>query len=427
MPFKNFKYRLYPNRKQEVLLDFTLEICRQLYNSGILQRKADYAINKTSWTYVKQAKFLTDHKLDEHKEIHSQVLQQVLKQVDGAFQNFFRRCRNKKAGSKIKVGFPRFKKDDRFKSFCYPQEGGFHLLPNGRKLHLSKIGDLRIVLSRPLQGTPKTCRILKDADGWYCVISCMIPDAEQPKYHPKPGTKTGIDMGCINFLTQDNGDKVANPRHFNASKDKLAKEQRRLAKKKPGSRNRKKQRLLVAKVHQDIRNQRSDFQHKLSTQLAKDFELIVFEDLRIQNMVRNRCLARSISDAAWGSFMNMTNYKAEEAGGLVLFVDPRNSSQVCSGCGKNVAKTLDERWHVCPHCGLKLPRDENSGRELLKRGCAVLDQKGWPDRIKKDTAGHAGIRQATGLGIQSCGEEASTGSHSDSLQAASGKQESHSL
>jgi putative transposase len=188
----------------------------------------------------------------------------------------------------------------------------------------------------------------------------------------------GIDLGIKELITLSTGEKVHNPKWLRGSEKKLAREQRRLSHKKKGSSNRKRQRLEVQRVHRKISNQRKDYHHKLSNKLVRDYDLIVFEDLKIRNMVKNRYLAKSISDAGWGQLVSYVTYKAEEAGKVTELVNPRGTSQECSSCGEIVQKTLAVRVHECPHCGLVMDRDENAAINILNRGLAKVGQ-GLPE------------------------------------------------
>lgn len=350
---KTYKYRLYPTKIQKEKLENTLDTCRWLYNTALEQRKIVYKRCGISLNYYKQAGELKDLDL---KHIHSQVLQDMLKRVDKAFQNFFRRVKQ----GEEKAGYPRFKGYNRYDSFTYPQSG-FNL--NENKLRLSKIGTIKVRLHRKIKGTIKTCTIKRELNNWYVCFACEVEKAPLPKTN-----KTiGIDVGLEKFASLSNGEFIENPKYLRKSEARLKHEQRSLSRKKKGSNSRKKQREKVAKLHRKIRNQRNDFLHKESKKLAENYDLIVFEDLRIKNMVKNHHLAKSISDASWGKFMEYTTYKAENAGKVVKFVNPRNTSQICSKCGIMVKKSLSVRVHKCT-CGLILDRDTNAAINILRLG-----------------------------------------------------------
>ncbi len=360
---KAFKYRLYPNKKQEQSLKQTLTTCRFLYNNALEERIETYKNTQKSVTYYDQVNTLVKHKNDYQKQVHSQVLQESLKRLDISFRNFFRRIQQQKKGKKIKSGFPRFKPEQRYNSFCYPQSG-FRLTNDCRRITLSKIGDVRLKYSRPTEGKIKTCRIVRDVDQWFVVLTCEQVVPEPPK---STNPMVGVDVGIKTFAFLSDGTSFDNPRHLRNSEVKLAKTQRRHSRKVLGSKNRNRQRIKVCKVHRVIKRQRDDFLHKLSRELVDNYGCLVFEKLNIRGMVRNHKLAKHISDCSWGKLIEYTTYKAEEAGVEVKLVNPYNTTQMCSGCGKIVPKTLADRTHICFHCGLVMDRDLNASKNILCR------------------------------------------------------------
>jgi len=360
---KAYQFRIYPNKNQEVKLNRTLSICRHLYNDSLAERKREAELNnlerdfgvipwgKTEWiNYYDQANDLSESKTNFQKEVFSQVLQNVLKRVERSFKNFYNG-----------FGYPRFQGRNRYNSFTYPQSG-FGL--DDGKITLSKIGNIRIILHREIEGKIKTCTIKKDIDQWYVAFSCEIDKPILPVEIKEP---IGIDMGLKSLLTLSNGEQIEPPEFLRESESKLKHEQKRLSRKKKKSQNRNNQRIIVAKVHRTIRNQRKDFAHKTSRQLVETFDHIVFEDLQIKNMVQNHHLAKSISDAGWSQLIGFTKTKAECAGKVVELVNPRNTSQNCSVCGNSVPKDLSVRVHSCPFCGLELDRDHNAAINILNR------------------------------------------------------------
>ena len=375
---KAYQFRIYPNKNQEVKLNRTLSTCRHLYNGSLAERKRESELNelertfevipwgKPEWiNYYDQADELTETKTSYQKEVFSQVLQNVLKRVDRSFKNFYRG-----------FGYPRFQGRNRYNSFTYPQSG--FGLEDG-KLNLSKIGNIRTILHREIEGKIKTCTIKKDIDQWYVTFSCEI---DKPIIPVDIKTESGIDVGLKSLLTLSNGQQIEPPKFLRESEKKLTQEQKRLSRKKKRSHNRNKQRIVVAKVHRKIRNQRKDFAHKTSRMLVDKYDHIVFEDLQIQNMVQNHHLAKSISDAGWSQLIGFTKSKAEYAGKVVELVNPRNTSQNCSGCGNSVPKDMSVRVHSCPFCGLELDRDHNAAINILNRS--------------KNTVGTAGINACQG-------------------------------
>jgi putative transposase len=372
-----YKFRLYPTRTQQERLQWTLDRARELYNAALQERRDAYRMAHKSITYYDQAHQLPEIKQErqEYQDIHSQVLQDVLRRVDKAMKAFFRRC---KAGEK--PGFPRFQSRNRYESFCYPQ-GGYSLTADHR-ICLSKIGSIKVKWYRQITGTIKTCTIKREGDCWYVVFSCEVE--EEPL--EACDEVVGIDLGLLHFATLSTGETIENPRYYRKAEKTLAKHQQALARKKRGSHRRKKAVKLVAKAHRKVRNQRADFLHKASRQLVNTYATMVFEELQPSNMSKRAKpkqdengkylpngksaksgLNKSIVDAGWSQFVQFCTYKAESAGRTVVQVDPRYTSQVCSGCGQVRKKELSERWHSCD-CGTELDRDHNAALNILRLG-----------------------------------------------------------
>ena len=354
-----FRYRLYPGKTQTVILEEHLEICRFAYNRLLDYCKQQYKEKrKTPSQFDLNYLLITLKRLrPEFSRIHSQVLQNISKRIKDGYTNFYARRR---AG--LKAGLPRFKKYGGYKSITYPQSG--FKVEEGR-LHLSKIGDIRIRLHRPIVGEVKTLTVKRMPSGkWYACFSCTVE--VQPG--EKPFEDVGMDVGLNSYAVLSDGTRIENPRLYRASEKRLAHLQRGLSKKERGGRNWVKARTRVARLHERIVNRRTDFLHKVSRRIANTYETVYVEDLKIGNMVRNRHLAKSISDAGWGRFVGMIAYKAESAGGRVIQVNPRNSTQNCSRCRERVKKSLSDRIHECPHCGLKMDRDLNAALNILARG-----------------------------------------------------------
>jgi putative transposase len=278
---------------------------------------------------------------------------EVLYQVDRAFKAFFRRCKN---GGK--PGFPRYKSFRRYDSLTYTN--GYKLLSNG-KLYIQGAGHVKIKLQRPVEGKIKTVTIKRKAGKWYVCFSVEC----QPHPLPLSNEKVGIDVGLSSFLTLSNGGKVENPRYYRKAQAKLRVCQRKVARRKKGSRRRRKAVALLQRAHVKIQDQRSDFHHKVSRELVNYYGKIVVEDLNVKGLTAGM-LAKSVNDAGWRQFLNFLSYKAESAGREFHKVDPRGTSQICV-CGASVPKTLADRWHVCPACGLSADRDEVSAMVILQR------------------------------------------------------------
>jgi putative transposase len=353
---KAFKFKLKLNQKFEQRCAQTLDVCRELYNASLQERRDAWKISAKSVNYHAQAMQLPEIKAarSDLKKVHSQVLQDVLRRSDKAFANFFRQCKNGE-----KPGFPRFKGKERYDSFCYPQSG-FRLA--GDKLHLSKIGSCRIRLSREIEGKIKTCTIKREVDGWYVIFACATSTKEPL---PKTGDAVGIDVGLENFLTLSTGEIVENPRFLRESEREIKTAQRRVSRRSnKRSMRRQKAAKLLAKKHLKIRRQRTDFHHKTAKEIIKEFDAIAIEDLNIKGMVKNPKLAKSISDAGWSQFATILVNKAEEPGRQVIKVNPAYTSQDCSRCGERVHKTLSTREHRCLYCGFVAHRDHNAASNI---------------------------------------------------------------
>ena len=372
-----YKFRLYPTRKQEALLTWTLDRCRELYNAALQERRDAYRMAGKSITYYDQANQLPEIKAirPEYQDIHSQVLQDVLRRAKKAFDAFFRRCKNG-----VEPGYPRFQGKNRYDSFCYPQ-GGVSFTHDNR-LCLSKIGSIKVKMHREIKGTIKTCTIKREGDCWFVVFACEA----KPESLEVSDEAVGIDLGLLHFATLSTGETIENPRYLRKAEKKLQAHQQTLSRKRRGSHRRKKAVKLVAKAHRKVSNQRKDFLHKQSRKLVNAYGTLVFEDLQPANMSKRPKpkqdengnylpngaaakggLNKSILDAGWGQFQQFCTYKAANAGREVLFVNPKYTSQVCSGCGAVKKKTLDERWHSC-ECGIELDRDVNAAINILRLG-----------------------------------------------------------
>ncbi|HEY7339799.1 MAG TPA: transposase [Ktedonobacterales bacterium] len=358
---KTYKYKLKPTPDQERQLEGILWQCRRLYNTALEQRTILYRQRGVSHSRYAQEAELKDMRaaLPEYAAVHSHVLQDVLARLDKTYQAFFRRVN---AGQT--PGFPRFQGRGRFNSFTYKEYGNGATFDNGF-LVLSKIGRMTLRWSRPLEGTPKTVTISREADGWYVCISC----ADVPTQPLAPtGQETGIDLGLESFATLADGTMIHNPRCYRRAERRLKTAQRKVSRRKKGSVRRRKAVKLLAKAHQKVRRQRQDFQHKTALQLVRDYDTIYYEELQVANMVKNHHLAKSIADTGWGAFLAILTFKAACAGKRVVAVNPAYTSQTCSGCGIVVKKGLSVRWHSCPDCGTTMHRDHNAARNIERLG-----------------------------------------------------------
>lgn len=360
MGLKTCKYRLYPSKAQEKRLRQVLNVCRSFYNMCLEERKLVYQMEGRSVTKGQQEKQAIRYRktFPQANIVFSQTLQTVVDDLDKAFKAFFRRV---KAGQK--PGYPRFKGRNRFHSFAFKQFGVGAKL-DGRRLKLFGIGRVAVRWHRPIEGEIKTVRIVYKAGCWYACFVCEVPD--KPEL-PKAGRAIGVDVGLASLITTSEGEKVEHPHFYRDAQAELKRRQRKLSRTKRGSRNRRKALLQVQRQHEHIANQRRDFTHKLSHALVKHYDLIAVEDLKINNMVRNKRLSKSILDAGWGLFKQLLTNKAVDAGREVVFVNPAYTSKTCSNCGAIFEDlTLADRWVECG-CGLSLDRDHNAAINILNR------------------------------------------------------------
>ncbi|HUU88483.1 MAG TPA: transposase [Bacillota bacterium] len=377
---KNYKYRIFPTKKQEKLLLATLEECRWTYNKILETRIKVYESEKKTLNKYATNNLMTEWKKERESlnDIHSQVLQNIAERVDLSFQGFFRRC--KIQGEKC--GFPRFKQYGRYDSFTFPQSGFSILEEKEPRLKLSKIGCIKIKLHRVLPEIVKRLTIQKTQSGkWYATFSCVIADVKRINTNPA----VGIDLGLKEFAVLSNGEKIKRERFFKEEQKNLEKAQRKFSKitdkKSP---ERKKQRIIVAKIHERITNKRFNFTHQKSRQLVNQYGIICLEKLNIKSMQEKETIVvngkevkatgthRSICDVAWNQFVNQLSYKAEDAGGLIIFVNPKDTTKMCSVCGKLTSKELSDRIHECSWCGLIMDRDLNASKNILRIGMDSL-------------------------------------------------------
>jgi putative transposase len=356
---RTFRYRLYPTRAQD-------ERMREFYNAALEQRRDAYRKQGVSVSCVAQQSEIKDVRIvrPEYAAVHTELLQDALVRLDRGFEGFFRRAASGQA-----PGFPRFKGKGRYASFGYRRCTAPHgktrwLVAGGKRLSLTGVGNVKIRLHRPMEGSLKGVRVTLAGDGhWYALMCC---DDVPAKPLPATGQSVGIDVGITAFATFSNGEQVANPRLFETAQPRMRRAQRVVARRKRGSNRRRKAVTALRALHDSIARKRNDFHHKTALGIVRRFDSIAVEDLNIKGLARMR-LAKQVHDAAWGQFVTVLEGKAECAGRELRRVDPRGTSQQCSSCGEAVPKKLGVRVHDCPHCGLVVDRDVNAAVNIKNR------------------------------------------------------------
>ena len=353
-----YKYRIYPSNGQKSALNETLAICRLVYNSMVHERTVVHERGEKPPTFYTQVPALARWKKDhaELNTVHSQVLQNVGRRVELAFQSFFRRV---KAGET--PGYPRLKGSGQYDSITYPQSG-FKVGETSVWLSLQgKQTQIKAKIHRAIVGTVKTCTVRRVGSKWFVCFSVEQPDNFLP-----PCTETvGLDAGLKTFMALSDGTFIDNPRFFRHDEKALAKAGRKQAKTAKGSNPRKKANKVLSRIHERVRNRRHNFVHQTARRLVNRYGMIAVEKLNVKGMVKNHCLAKSISDASWSQFRSVLTNKAESAGREVVAVNPAYTSQDCHACGYRAKKKLSERWHHCPMCSASLDRDTNAAINIL--------------------------------------------------------------
>ena len=371
---RTYKYRAYANQKTINNANEWLERCRHLYNAGLEQRIISYRQNRKSITRFQQINQLVGlrQEFPEYKNVVAQVLGDVLTRLDRTVGRFI-------GGN----GFPRFKAKDRYNSFTLGQVGNGWKL-DGKYLNVSRVGKFKLKLHRPIKGIIKQVIVKRRPTGkWYV---CFVCDDVPAKILPPCDKKVGIDVGLRSFCVDSDDNKADNQKIFEKSHKLLRIRSRAVNRKAKGSKRRIKSRILMAKVHEKIFNQRNDFLHKLAKKYIEQYGEIYVEKLNIRALKRDHHVANSIADVSWGRFYLLLADKAESAGRKFGQVNPRNTSQICSRCGKKVKKGRNVYMHKCPYCGLHISRDLNAAINILKRGISGLG-------LKPSTANVSGCRK----------------------------------
>jgi len=375
MARKSYKYRLYPIKKQEQRLEKALDQACFLYNQMLDIHKQIFLSEEKSLSYFDMNKIIKDF---ETKQLHSQVKQNISKRLSDAFKNFFRRCKNGET-----PGFPKFHKRVFYNSITFPQ---FKAKIKDNKIKLPRIGNISIVEHRKIEGKIKTLTIKKENNEWYSIFSCDEVPVEEVKTEFKSKVE-GIDVGIKKFLVCSNGKEVESPNFLRKSEKKLRRLNKKHSKKKKKSKNKIKSRIKLSKQYVKVRRQREDFHKKLARKLAMEIKYIGIEDLNIKGMVRNHCLAKSISDAGWGQFTSyLKYYKTIFDGEIIKIGRFEPTSKTCSNCGNKQDMPLNKRTFKCSGCGLKIDRDLNASINIKK-----LTIKKLVEKIKSNTDGQSEI------------------------------------
>lgn len=357
---KAYKYRIYPTELQKETLKRCFGVARLVYNLGLETKTQAYAQRKKSlskYDLINQLPALKKE-FDFIKECPSQSLQSVLINLDTAYKNFF----------KNKGEFPKFKNKYSKQSLAFPQ--GYKISFHNKSIDLPKLKSIPVDFHREFTGNPKTVTLTKDVTDKYYISVLVEEKSIVGKKSIDIETAVGVDFGIKDLAITSDGEVFENKNHYKLQQKRLRKEQRSLARKKKGSKNREKQKLVVALLHEKIRNQRKDQLHKLSKYLVNNYDTIILEDLNVSGMFKNHKLARAISDMGWRELRTMLEYKAEWYGKNLLTIGRfEPSSKICSNCG-TIKKDLklSDRTYNCNNCNFELDRDKNAAINIKNFG-----------------------------------------------------------
>ena len=356
--WRSYRYRLYPTKTQRDTLAEVLWVVCWLYNRALDYRRRRWNESRKSVTYSEQAGMWRDWRNEPGENslrlLNMSAGQQVLRRLDRAYRQFLKGDR----------GRPRFRRPARFNSLNYKPGDGARLKHN--RLYIQNVGLIKVRWHRALpEGRLKNIVVVRKPSGWFVLLQVDLPGQPIEKSANSP---IGVDVGLAHALALSDGTTFDSPKYLQASLRRLRVLQRSLARKKRGGKSRRKAVQKVARLHEHIANQRLDWWHRVTRQVVETYGTLVLEDLSLKFMLHSGPLSRSAHDVGLGIFRDLLAYKALEAGCEIIAVDPRNTSQACSGCGRIVLKSSSVRVHVCPDCGLTLDRDVNAARNILRLG-----------------------------------------------------------
>jgi putative transposase len=387
---KTYKYRLYPTKSQISKLENTFSICRALYNYALEHRIGEYQRKGRNVSYYEQSASLPEIKKEFpwYKSVNAVVLQNVLKRLDTAYHNFFRRMKNNNIKSNEK-GYPKFKKRGQWNSILYSDKNKIKYPTD--KLIVPSIGEIKIILHRPINGTIKNMSIIKEANNWYVSFSVEL-NTITTELNVNTSKAIGIDVGLIDYYYDSNGNSLKAPRLLRIAEKNLKRLQRKLSKCKKQSKEFYSTLKALKTRDSKVKYKRLDFLYKTAYKLFSNNDLIVREDLNLKNLIKRAKpklsddvktylknnasaksgLNKSFSDASFGRFFNILDEVSIKLGKIVVKVNPSYTSQDCSGCGNRIKKSLSTRTHICNKCGLTLNRDLNASINILRLGLQSL-------------------------------------------------------
>jgi putative transposase len=376
------EYKLRGTKQQYQAIDEAVKVCQFIRNKCLRKWMDGRGVSKYD---LQCSCAVLAQEYSFAARLNSQARQASAERAWDAISRFYKNCKEKKPGKK---GYPRFQHDNRSVEY---KTTGWRIGPGGKHITFTDgcgIGCLRLVGNKKqsVETFPvkqiKRVRIVKRADGYYVQFAVQ---AQRKIEHTSTGKPVGIDVGLAAYYTDSDGNTVENPRHYRKAEKRLKRLHRRLSRKQKMSANRRRARKQLAKAYLKVSRQREDFARKTASALVSSHDLIAYENLKIQNMVRNRHLAKSIHDASWGKFLQLVNYYGTVHEIPVIAVPPQFTSQDCSGCGTRVKKSLSVRTHICPTCGLVLDRDENAALNVLHAGILIFLLRAFAS-----TVGHTG-------------------------------------